>query len=85
MFDERWIHARVLQVPHDVLGVSERAQQRRHVRPEFSGQVQDVVELSLPLLGPLADLLPEGTEPQEARMNGWRRKKKTEERSLNYN
>ncbi|KAF3834233.1 hypothetical protein F7725_025437 [Dissostichus mawsoni] len=71
LFDERGVHAGVLQLPHDVLGVSERAQQRRHVGPELTGQVIHVVQLPLLLLRPLPDLIPQGAQAQEAGTDGW--------------
>lgn len=73
LLDERRVHAGVLQLFHDVLGVSQRAQQRRHVGPELPGQVKDVVELPLPLLGPLPDLVPQGAQAQEPGPDSWRR------------
>lgn len=72
LFDERGVHAGVLQLSHNVLGVSQRAQQRRHVGPELAGQVQDIGELPFPVLGPLPDLVPQGAQAQEARANSWK-------------
>lgn len=60
LFDERGVHAGVLQLSHNVLRVSQRAQQRRHIGPKLASQVQDVGELPLPVLGSLPDLVPEG-------------------------
>lgn len=60
LFDEGGVHAGVLQLSHNVLGVSERAQQRRHIGPELASQVQDVGELPLPVLCSLPDLVPQG-------------------------
>lgn len=73
LLDERGVHAGVLQLFHDVLGVSERAQERRHVGPKLPCQVQDVVELPLSLLGSLPDLVPQGAKAQQAGANSWRR------------
>lgn len=71
MFDERGVHAGVLQLPHDVLGVPERAQQRRHIGPELPGQVIHVVQLPLFLFRPLPDLIPQGAQAHEAGTDGW--------------
>lgn len=59
LFDERGVYARILQLFYDILGVFKGTQQCCHVSPELPGQIQDIIQLTLPLLSPLPDLIPQ--------------------------
>lgn len=62
LFDEGGVHTRILQLFYNILGVFKRTQQCCHVSPELPGQVQDIIQLTFPLLSPLPDLIPQRTQ-----------------------